>query len=357
MNSVFTKFATSLIVVLVVSFSCVASAATGNWYSSVEECRERAEGGRVIQYIPAPNQARAKRAIEDGATIAPLQASICVEMQVIDGNFHAVYIPQGTEMLWKGGELYGHATCGNKVQGGILQITQAQVAVQGPAGPQGERGEQGPPGRNGVTEVINRYVPAPPQGGTTSGYSGRELARDLGHDLVWGFVTDRVTGKVTRAWVERERIRAYAQVETARIHASRPAPVTNHINIAGNCNAVSGSTVNCSETVTNNPAQIRTETVYVDRDRPVYIDRPVLVPIPGTGGGPVYTPPAEPVNRPSYTPPAEPVFGGGLGYNQPAGPIGGGGLSDPTGNPSYTQPVEPNYNQPTGPQCSAPPCG
>lgn len=321
----------TVVVVVFVLFFCTAEAVqANNWYSSNEECREVYEGGRAFEYVPAPNSGRAQRAIAAGAQRAPLRSNICTEMLVADGRYHSVFVPKGTEMLWKDGQLYGHAVCGNPVRG-VLELSMTQ-AHNGNQALQGYRGEQGPAGRDGRdgTNIVNHYVPLPPSGAMVSSYSGMELTRDLGHDFIWGVVVDRGIDRIADAYESRGRGRVEEEY-----WRSRRGP--SHITVTGNCNGVFG-TANCT---TNHP----------------------VVGVPGHQGptGPVYTQPGEPItNRPpQYTQPGEPIGGMiGPGYNQPGGPIGGGGLTDPVGgnSPIYTQPGGPSYGGPSDPVCGNPPC-
>lgn len=226
--------------------------------------------------------------------------------------------------------------------------------MHGAQGPQGPRGERGPPG----------YLPPPPQGGVYDGYSGKELVRDLGNDLIWGYVVDRVTGKLTQAWVRREEIRGQTQVRVA-YWESRHAPTTvvndNDVIVTGNCNALYGSTSNCptTTTTTNNPTSGGKPPQVVVVQGPPGPQGP-QGPAGPIGPGnftppPVYTPPAPP-----YTPPAEPIVGNGPGYTAPAPPIYNG-PANPVGpgggnGPGYTAPGGPIYNGPGEPVCGNPPC-
>ena len=167
--------------------------------------------------------------------------------------------------------------------------------IDGRDGVDGRDGIDGRDGRDGVTHVV--HVPLPPQGGVVGGYGGYELARDLGHDLVWGWVVDSVTKTIVRGKVRREELRTRAQVEVAYWASLRgPSSVTNttitNIAVAGDCNNVMGGSVHC----------IRNPTPLVPRpqDPP-----PVVVPPPPP---PVVVPPPPPVfgDRPR---PQEPVFG------------------------------------------------
>ncbi len=336
-----------VVLVLLSLVTTVASAQMGNWHDSQLLCEEVYLGGNALEYKPAPNAARAQqRANVAGVTRQPLPQDGCIEMLVADGRYHSVFVPKGTEMLWKGEALYAHPTCGNPVRGEPLWLTHQEVyrrksvaGRDGRDGDQGSRGERGPPGRS---------IPAPPQGGVYEGYSGKELARDLGHDLVWGLVTDRITGKITRAWVRREEIRGQTQVQSEYWRSQRGP---THVTQIGNCNAAFGSRTSCVTQSTPGPAG------PPGRDgRDGQPGRPGTVP-------PIYTPPGEPSpGRPPYTPPAEPVFGGGGYappanpiYNQPAGPADP--IGNPVGNPGYTPPGGPVYNGPSDPVPYTPPGG
>lgn len=346
------KLTTSFFVAIVLTFvGSVANAQVGNWHIDLAHCQEVYNGGGAREYIPAPNAQRSQgRLSVSGVSRAPLAKAMCIEMLVADGRYHSIFLPQGTEMLWKDGRLYAHPACGNAVRGEPIWLEpQAAYRGTGERGPQGSQGEQGFAGQDGRDGMNGAQgprgergppgrslLPPPPTGGTYDGYSNRELARDLGHDLVWGYVTDRVTGKLTRAWVRREEIRAHAQVQS-EYWRSQHGPQSLTVVQQGNCNAAFNSSTNCRQetTTVNNPAR------EVPVDRPVYVDREVVV----YRDRPPYTSPAEPVtNHPPYTAPADPI------YNGPANPVGGNLPGDPVGgNPGYTQPAAPIYNAPGGP--------
>lgn len=252
-------------------------------------------------------------------------------------------------------QVVGSASCGNIDLERAPNAT-AFVAERGERGPQGEPGYdgrdgvQGPQGPQGEQGPPGRSLPPPPQGGVYDGYSGRELTRDLGHDLVWGYVVNSVTGKLTRAWVRVEQTRAQGRVASAYWAAQRgPASVTydNHVNVTGNCNAVNGSTSNCPTTNTTTiykPTEVVAGPAgpsgpqgpagpqgpggnYIPpppTNQPPFVDPPQTPPQTGPGGGFV---------DPPQTPPQTGPFGGGIGVGSDPGvtPPGGGG--DPPQTP------------------------
>lgn len=343
----FMKLATSSIVVALLTLTAsVASAQMSNWHEDLFHCQEVYEGGKALEYRPAPNANRAQQRVNvAGVTRRPMPQDACLELLVADGRYHSVFIPKGTEMLWKGEALYAHPTCGNSVRGEPLWLTHQEVYRQSVAGRDGRDGAQGPRGERGPP---GRSIPAPPQGGVYEGYSSKELARDVSHDLIWGVVTDRVTGKLVNGWVRREEIRAQARVQSEYWRSQR-GPTHLSVTQTGNCNAAFGSRTNCVTQFAPGPAGPPGPPGRDGRDGQ-----------PGGGSvPPIYTPPGEPSpGRPPYTPPAEPVFGGG-GYTPPANPIYNqpAGPADPIGNPGYTPPGGPVYNGPSDPVPYTPPGG
>lgn len=337
------KLATSFFVAMLLTFIAPAvNAQMGNWHDSQLLCEEVYLGGNALEYKPAPNANRAQqRANVPGVTRQPLPQDACLEMLVADNRYHSVFIPKGTEMLWRGGRPYAHPTCGNSVHGEPLWLThqavyRSEVSVagrDGRDGAQGPQGERGPPGRS---------IPAPPQGGVYEGYSGKELARDISNDLIWGTVVDRGIDRLADSYDRRTAARV--QEEYLR---SQRGPTHLTVN-QGNCSAAFGSRTSCVTQSAPGPAG---PPGPPGRDGQ-----------PGRPGGgtvpPIYTPPGEPIpGRPPYTPPGEPVFGGG-GYTPPANPIynQSAGPADPIGNPGYTSPGGPVYNGPSDPVCGTPPC-
>ncbi len=378
--SVFIRLATSFIVV-VFSFLFTASAVAGNWYANLADCQEAYRGGKVVGYVPAPNtDAANKIRSQSGIAVAKTSMPACMTMKVSDGTFKAVFVPEGTEMFYREGEPVAHAVCGNEIRGSLALTKletyrgeqgpagpQGQTGPQGERGPQGYAGEQGPPGRDGrdgyvvVQEGIQvlEYDQATPT--RMSDMARVQITRDVFDTIQTGIVVggiNRLGGRYIDGQVRREEIRAYRDINVAAWD-SRRGP--SHITVTGNCNGVFG-TANCPTTTTTTTNTTTNPVQLVDR--PIYIDRPVYIPIGGNrpGNGPTYTPPNEPVpggNRPpTYTPPGEPVGGGVPVYNPPGGPMGGGGLTDPVGGntPTYTPPTGPIYNPPGGPTCGTPPC-
>lgn len=297
------KLATSLFVAMLLGMTTsVAHAA--NWYQNLADCQEAYRGGNIIEYVPAPNVDRAERVrAQAGVTVSKTQAPSCVTMQVSDGSFKAVFVPQGTEVFTKDGELVAHIACGNEIRGSIA-LTKLEI-YRGEQGPPGEsivgpRGKRGPPGRSYVGPKVLQY-----NEGTENRRSDQLVAHvvsEVADTVQVGLITKGAV-KLGRAYIDggvrREGIRANRDIRVAQIDAYgriNAAPSTLIIDnsvtdnsvttqIIGDCNAVLGSRVNCetkpvkpqptNPTNPTNPTQPNPITV---RPEPG-VDPPIIRPI------------------------------------------------------------------------------
>ena len=320
-------------VVFFTAMSGVTFAGTpANTFSSQEECEqvviEAYRGGYLprVEYRPLFTALRAK--MDTSLPVRQLGQHACLRMLVAGGETRWAYqSPTRQVRISTDGRPRFLEECGNPISGvryipfAASQALQYEESVTEQTPVERRETQYEEPAPQAQVVVHKHQFAMPPAGASFAGYSGMELTRDLGHDVVWGVVTDRVTGKLVQGWMHRESQRT----QRARYDAQRgPNSVINIVAVQGNCNAVFGSSAHCVEQAP--PREVIRE---VPVDRPIYIpvDRPVLVPI---AQPPVRT-------EPGVSPP---VFGQPPVRTEPGvgGPIFGDGGGQPT-PPPYQPPT------------------
>lgn len=229
--------------------------------------------------------------------------------------------------LWdrNAGIWIGSLTCGNidmEVGPDAIPLAEEGGSLQGP------EGEQGPPGRDGRDGVDGRdgreYVGGQVldyEQGTETRMSDRgrvETTQVIGGILNTAIMTygaTKIFDKLSRRWVQVEQIRATRG--------------PSHVTVIGNCNGVLGGRANC----VTNPTQIVQGPV--GPPGPPGHDGPPGH--PGRPGDPAQPPPPPDTRPPPQEPiigprphPSEPVIGP---RPRPSEPIGGSGFLPPRQNP------------------------